>query len=163
MCKLSLEGYVMASQPSERGGAGHSLLVTVEWTGGRLHCPVLPLKVTSSNCKWTQICLSLHSPSSTAVATTSTFFVNKPECGMEIFWQGSMANERLPCLHVSWPWTRRSRLEESTSGNQLITCDYVLLSPVSGAATADSLFTVNSGKVKAGARCFSCDLLNSSM
>ena len=39
MCKLSLEGYVMVSQPSERGGAGHSLIVTVERTGGQLHCP----------------------------------------------------------------------------------------------------------------------------
>ena len=150
-------------QLSEQGGAGHGLTVTVEWTGGGCIVQNCPWESLPQIVKWTQSCLSPHSPSSSVVATTSTFFVNKPEWGMELFWQASMAGKGLPRLHVSWPWTRWSRLEESASGNQLIMSYCVLLSPVSGAATADSLFTVNLGKTKAGARCLSCDLFHSSM
>ena len=149
-------------QLSEQGGAGHGLTVTVEWTGGGCIVQNCPWESLPQIVKWTQSCLSPHSPSSSVVATTSTFFVNKPEWGMEIFWQASMAKKDFhvsmcPDLERGDPDWKRAPLETSSS------CLTVFCCLLSQAATADSLFTVNLGKTKAGARCLSCDLFHSSM
>lgn len=111
----------------------------------------------------THLCFLLHRPTVQPLILLLILKTHRCEENKHWLWLTAVSGYLIGILSqgMSWhPFTVFVR--EELLGNQFITCDCLLLSSVSGVATAKSLFMANLGKVNIRARCFSWDLFQPS-